>query len=94
MYAKDSKTGGQAVQIELSLPKGVKASGEWIKPIGIPSIKNQSDMILEGFGNFEKKLTRNKNAAGAIQVKISYQVCDERMCLPPTTITKTVSVAK
>ncbi|MCP5022143.1 MAG: hypothetical protein GY930_10235 [bacterium] len=69
--------------LSLTLPDGVQQVGEWKRPASHPDKVEPQVMVLEGEVSFECLVTGVK-AATEIGCKVSYQVCDARMCLPPS----------
>ena len=77
--------------IELKLPEGVTAKGDWSRPIGTDG-KETNSLIYEGQVNFSKTVVIEPSAYGkSIDVVVSYQACTDEYCNRPQT--KTVSIA-
>ena len=72
--------------VGLRLPEGVEALGEWRRPEGHPAADDPGTEELDGLVVFSRDL-RVDPALGELSlgVEVSYQVCDEDLCLPPAT---------
>ena len=84
LYADAGSAGNQEVSIQLELPDGVSAEGEWEKPAATMNPEHRAQMLYRGSGVLKQNLNIEPDAEGEIKVVISYQVCNERMCLPAT----------
>lgn len=77
--------------LELKLPAGVKAIGDWDRPTAIAGIELHSEIYI-GKADFSKSVVVDPSAYGkSIEVVVSYQVCTDKLCNPPQT--KTISIA-
>jgi DsbC/DsbD-like thiol-disulfide interchange protein len=87
---------GSAVKttsVDLELPDGVEAVGEWERPIGRPSIDNPNTKIYSGVATFTRKLKINKSGRNqSIRITVDYQVCNEKHCLPPAKLKETLAI--
>jgi hypothetical protein len=83
--AEGSKGPGIPTALNLKLPTGIKAEGEWTNPESSRGMDGQ--MMYEGTFEFHRKLRVDRDAAlGSMRVvcEFSYQACDLRSCQPPT----------
>ncbi len=72
--------------LDLQLPEGVEAVGQWNRPLGVPDPKDPQIKLLEGFVNFSQKIRLDSSAAGEkIELKVGYQACNDKLCMPPKT---------
>lgn len=72
------------LELELILPDGVKRVGKWKRPGGLPSAESAGLFTFEGRLRFSCDVVATKlDAATGVSCKISYQVCDDSMCMPP-----------
>ena len=95
LYANETNSGGQVVTVDWKQPDGVKAIGDWKKPQGEFYAKDPQARIYTNQFDFTCEIAIDSLAkAGEIEVQISYQVCNQNLCLPPEEITKTVEVIK
>lgn len=72
------------MEFTLELPDGVQQVGEWKRPPSHPDQVEPAIMVFEGELAFEC-MVKGAQAGAEIGCKVRYQVCDSRMCLPPTT---------
>jgi DsbC/DsbD-like thiol-disulfide interchange protein len=80
--------------VRLTLPAGVKAIGEWSRPVGQPSRKDPRAMVYEGSVTFERQLRSAVSTRDlTIGVEVEYQVCNQRFCLPAKKVKQSVSLA-
>lgn len=84
LYA-EATAGNTEVTLELELPEGVSTKGDWEKPPAAMSFEEPIQMLYKGIGVLKRDLIIEPGAKGEIKVVISYQVCNERMCMRPTT---------
>ncbi len=80
-----SKGPGVATTLELTLPRGVEAEGEWACPEPTRGTDNQ--MTYEGTVEFRRRLKiTNNRSEGPIDVfcDFGYQACDPFSCRLPT----------
>lgn len=85
-HAYDSTPEGSAytaLGFVLDLPQGVKRVGAWTRPSSHASIEDPDLTIYEGRLVFSCLLS-GPVGARPVGCSIRYQVCDEKMCLPPT----------
>ncbi|MCP3917228.1 MAG: hypothetical protein GY711_16895 [bacterium] len=69
--------------LELQLPGGVKAQGEWTKPSARNDPHTEGVTVLDGDFTFTRVFAADAKPSKPIECTLRYQVCDERMCLPP-----------
>jgi hypothetical protein len=82
------------LRVSLTLPAGVSQVGEWQRPPSHASIESQGLTIFEGRLELKCELAVEKITSPAdVICNISYQVCDERMCMEPMNDRLTVSVS-
>ena len=95
LYATASEeTGYRTVEVNLNLPTGIAAVGDWQKPLGEPSLKNPATETYSGSITFTRDLEIGKRLSSEeIEVEISYQVCNESLCLPPKTVKKKIEIS-
>ncbi len=73
-------------EAKLELPDGVRAVGDWERPIGIPYSEDPTAMIFEGKVKFACEIEADPGATRReIGIEVDYQVCDDQKCLPPET---------
>jgi len=79
------------IQLDLDLPDNVRPIGEWQRPRGAPYIDDPTMQIYEGTVSFVHDLeVTSDNRDQMVGVDIHYQVCNDKLCLRPTTITKKI----
>lgn len=82
-----------AFEIKLDLPDGIRAVGDWHQPKGKPYIKDLKMKIYTDTVTFTRDLEATSDEPDrSIRLDIHYQVCTDKSCLPPTTITRTVAL--
>lgn len=70
--------------VELELPAGIERDGDWTLPRGGMYPADPGVTVYEGDLVFRCRLKGRPPATpGEVACVLSYQVCDERMCLPP-----------
>jgi hypothetical protein len=86
IYAVGGSRGpGVPTTLELRLPEGIEAEGEWAYPEPVRGTDGQ--MVHEGTVEFRRRLRAGADAApGPIVVtcEFGYQACDPSSCRPPT----------
>ena len=93
LYARAPENAGyQATEIQLKLPDGVKAAGEWQKPQGEILPRNPEAEIYTGLVVFNRELHVASGDSSNIEIVVVYQVCNEELCLPPKTISKSLKI--
>jgi hypothetical protein len=75
--------------IEVDLPDGAEAVGEWTKPAGIPSLDNPGAYVFMGTATFTRSVRLPTESS--IGVKITYQACQGTICNPPDSISLTLN---
>ena len=88
IYTVD-KPAGVSIQttLDLNLPDGVAAAGEWSNPVAEPYKAEEPVFIYHGDFLFHRQLQIADDAApGTLEVKceFGYQACNDSLCLPPT----------
>ena len=80
--------------LEMKLPEGVKAIGDWNRPAGIAG-KELNSEIYVGQVSFSKGVVVDPDAYGkSIEVVVSYQACTDESCNPPQTETVSIAIPK
>jgi len=82
------------VALDLILPDGVEASGDWIGPE--PTRRRNGEFIYTDSVLFRRTLKVRVNVpAGSLSIKgeLHYQTCTEELCWPPRTIQLSSSVS-
>ena len=71
--------------LKLTMPEGVKAISEWIKPEAEYYTKDIS--VYKGEVSFVRYFERNEQQSANTTIKcgLHYQACDKSMCFPPKT---------
>ncbi|BBO36038.1 protein-disulfide reductase DsbD family protein [Lacipirellula parvula] len=80
---------GIATTLQLTLPPGVSAVGEWVAPSPTRSIAPDGHPVHVGKSTFKRTLKIEPTAhvgETAINCKIDYQACNERSCMRPEAI--------
>lgn len=72
------------LQINFELPKGYELIGETIYPHAAPLGSGVTTVFREKV-SFTQKI-KTTTSPGDIKVKISYQCCDNHVCMPPKTV--------
>ena len=82
-----------ATRIELTLPAGCVALGDWGRPAA-KAYAEGSETVYEGEVVFLRRVRLGETLAGgaAIDVEMSWQACDADHCLPPDRRTESVSL--
>ncbi len=76
--------------LEMTLPDGAEAVGDWLRPFG-PEGESSGSTIHEGRVAYSRRVSVKDVARGeAIDVTINYQACTSEYCNPPAK--KTLSV--
>ncbi len=74
------------LKLTLDLPDGVQQVGAWNSPPAHASIESPALTIFEGRLAFECELLAAEiKKTTEIACQVSYQVCNDQMCMPPTT---------
>lgn len=82
-------------RVELELPDGVTLDSKWTKPRSHPSLESPELALLEGHFTMSCEVVVAGSARALdLACSVKYQVCDERMCLPPTSKRVFVSLTK
>jgi DsbC/DsbD-like thiol-disulfide interchange protein len=100
IYGTDAGEFGIPMKLELQLPPGFEADGEWQMPrTKAYTDANGPSQIYEGEVVFRRTIRATDAAdAGSAEIKCEFlwQACDANVCQPPvrTPLTATVNVAK
>jgi hypothetical protein len=73
--------------VELTLPRGVEALGDWIGPE--PTRRRNGELVYTDSALFRRQLKVGANVpAGPLSIKgeLHYQACTEELCWPPRSI--------
>jgi DsbC/DsbD-like thiol-disulfide interchange protein len=73
--------------VELTLPKGVEAAGDWTPPK--PFASKDGTMIYTNLVTFRRALKVKADAPAktlTISGELHFQACDEKTCFPPNTL--------
>ena len=83
--------------IQLELPEGIEAVGQWERPIALSSPNDPGKKIYSGPATFtfRRNLKISRPAQGqSVQVKVDYQACNEKYCLPPAVLQESIAVPR
>ncbi len=69
--------------VDLDVPNGMKRVGDWQMPKGHFYPADPALTVLGGEFEFRCKVRGDAGKSAKFGCRLSYQVCDERMCLPP-----------
>ncbi|MEM8712737.1 MAG: protein-disulfide reductase DsbD domain-containing protein, partial [Planctomycetota bacterium] len=85
----------RALTHQLDLPDGVTQVRPWKRPASHPSKEAKDLTVFDGRLLFVTEVQRAASAAPgiAIAATVGYQVCDDRSCLPPSTLSLTSTLA-
>ena len=91
IYAKAPETSAYTVTaLDLELPPGAKALGDWDRPVGIRSKESDGLETYQGEVVFLRRVKLGRAAAGEkVATVASWQACDEFSCLPPAEARRT-----
>jgi DsbC/DsbD-like thiol-disulfide interchange protein len=73
--------------LDLPLPKGIQAAGDWIAPK--PVRAKDGAMIYTNLIQFQRALKVKSDAPVkplTLSVELHFQACDEKMCYPPNSL--------
>ena len=83
----------QAVEVELKPSEGIELVGDWDRPSGDPDTKNLGTRLYHDQVTLTHEVKcKSKQTTGTIEATIRYQVCNQKLCLPPVAKTQTISV--
>ncbi len=83
----------QVVDVELNPGDGFELAGDWNRPLGDPDTKNIGSRLYQNKITLTHEIkSKSKETKGEIKATIRYQACNEKLCLPPATVTKTIPV--
>lgn len=81
--------------VYLELPRGVEVVGEWERPVGMRSLSDPSKKICSGTAEFRQELRVIELVTDApIHIKVEYQACTDKFCLPPAVLQAAVVVPR
>ncbi len=89
IHALDAEAGSVATTLELELPDGVTAAGQWQAPEPATSLMPDGHPAYSGEVVFTRAITVTDVAATgehAIRCRVRYQACNEQQCLSPATV--------
>jgi hypothetical protein len=91
IYTKSSNNA--VLEIELELPEGVEAVGDWAKPKPRAFYREERVEVYAGDQVLRKNVRTKVDATGAGKVvaKIRFQACDPTICRPPEEISVTAT---
>jgi len=80
--------------LQLELPEGVTAKGDWSRPSGVDG-KETNSLVFEGLVSFSRDVIIEPNAYGkSIDVVVSYQACTDEYCNRPKSETVSIAIPK
>lgn len=85
----DPAADAAATRLELTLPPGISAVGEWAAPDAIRSASPDGHAVYIGKATFTRMLAIDASATkgmAAIACRAEFQACDERTCLRPQAV--------
>lgn len=97
IHPLNSQPAEAATKLELVLPPGIHAAGEWSEPKTTRSMSASGGPVHMGKVVFTRTIEIDSEVPTGtheIACTVSYQVCNERQCLKPETLTLSVPVAK
>ena len=93
-YDEEGEHGETATSLELKLPEGVTAKGDWNRPEGNAGADSQTS-IFEGQVSFSRTVVIDPAAYGKdIEVIVSFQACTDKACNPPQSKTVNIAIPK
>ena len=82
----------RTTEVHLELPAGVTSVGPWERPTGLPYLKEPTHQIYRNKATFRRILQMPPGAGTEpIRIKVDYQACTDKYCLPPSTLRGTVT---
>ncbi len=85
----------QITTVELQLPAGVRAEGEWARPSGVASLTDPHKSLYVGRAVFQRELSLTEPlGTEPIRFTVKYQACTDQFCLPPATLPGQVPVPR
>mgnify|MGYP002639215769 CR=1 FL=1 len=77
----------QLTELNLELPAGVQADGDWILPASQPKKPGSKMLYWTGDLIFSQRVkSTSPLQASDIHALVDFQACDEQMCMPPTQV--------
>ena len=95
IYAYDPTYTFIVTEYDARFPDGVSAAGDWQLPRAKPYYADPSILIFEGDARFVRPLQIAEDippGASEVKMSIKYQTCNPNICLPPETITRTLTL--
>jgi len=84
----------RATELELLLPEGLRAVGDWQLPRGRPVELGSKLRVWTGDRLFLQRVEADQPlASSAVQCRLRYQVCNEELCFPEAEVVVELSVA-
>ncbi len=94
-YDEIGKGSEVPTSIESELPEGVKAVGEWQRPISMESKDAVDKTIYEGQVEFTRTVAVDANAQGKqIELTVRFQACTDQVCNRPQKKKLSVQIPK
>lgn len=92
IHPLDAQPAETATNLELILPEGIHAESEWSEPKTVRSMGASGQPVHMDKAVFKCSLAVDPIAVGEHEItcKVGYQVCNERQCLKPETLTLSV----
>ncbi len=75
-----------ATSLELKLPTGITALGDWKTPRSIRSISPDGHPVYVDEADFNRELLELSTGEMVITCRVQFQACNDRQCLPPTAV--------
>ena len=86
---------GSAVRavVDVETPTGVSKVGKVERPLSLPYAKKPGAKIIQLNAFFSQKLKIESDfQGGEVKLKLKYQVCNDKLCQPPNTLTTSVRI--
>jgi len=80
----------RATTVNLIMPDGVTAKGDWNRAPGLPAPNNPTDNIYTDFATFSHLIESDGAKSYRIEVVVDYEVCNKDHCLPVAKLRQTV----
>ena len=79
--------------VELKVPRGVTTEGSVSRSASLPDFNKPGSQIYKLSAVFSLKIKLDDSFQGGdIQLKLNYQVCNEKLCRPADTLTTSIKV--
>ncbi len=83
----------RVMEVRMKCPDGVEPAGDWLLPLALPYPAEPDNQVYEGAVKFSREISVQPSGESRdIDVVVSYQVCDEKRCMPPTTSKTKVTI--